>query len=346
MLSRAIDHVEMKVQHLRENKWSGLIIGAIVYVLYRTIDGVIGNRFDDVLLPMWSEIKIDAAWSLDWIRDHGLFPLVLFLVSLGFSIYQSASRRALVAFAVLDDNFRLFFSTMLDRHNQIATEDAIGLDEESIENAWHVLATSLLNNAKDVFLGDYIRGMICLPEGELLVGKCFTDNMTPEAISNANFYIGSDENRRPMDVGIAGLAYKTGEPKIHKFNRKHAGRLPISYYKVEGSHIPRLYRGTRGDEIVGVYKELDDKPLRSSISYPLWQPGHERGDSRCMGILCFESSSSSSFDSDEIKRSVLSPLADRLVLALMVRGLLLSRLAHQREEIQSGIRDSKSGDMN
>lgn len=176
------------------------------------------------------------------------------------------------------------------------------------------LLTQFLRDTTTIFSQELNRASILIPRGEWLQ-VYVTYGMPAESIERTKFYIGPEPHRLR---GVAGTAFVTRTTRIaHMFSQRGDWQSDDPTYIDFEPRRPRL-------------------PYRSFVAIPILD-----GPDTCLGVLCFDSLSRTSFDSRAIRDNILPALATRTLAAILIYRSVVEDRSHG-----VGGRESEHGIMN
>ena len=144
------------------------------------------------------------------------------------------------------------------------------------------------------------------PTNKECLSVAYHVGLDEKTISNARFYIGSDQRRRRQEEGTAGLVFRTKKSVVRHID-------------------PKTLEATDGREYVRIDRERRVLVYESFATVPILY------DDRCLGVLCLDSPSSDCFGAAE----------DLLVLRPTTRLLAeLLRLRERAIELQQGVQST------
>ena len=264
------------------SRWSlgKLGIGAIVFfVLTAAATGIIGNRADTLFVWLWEQFT--AAMTLS------AWPWFIVVVVLSGSLVflwqrNKVLKRGLTAMnnvVLLDDSLLNLLPSLVSAKER--------------EGEMRRFLEELLRDASRAFAGDVHRAVILLPDasGEYL--KVWAHYQMPEvSVIRTKFYIGKEIDRKR---GVAGEVFLDRRLRIEHFTEsKGSWKSESNSYIVFDAMRPY-------------------PPYRSFICAPII--GEKA--TYCLGVVCFDSESSTVFDSQEAKNLLLY-LGRRIAAVLLV----------------------------
>jgi len=269
-------------------KIAGISISAIIlFITGDIISGIIGNGAYVLFVLCWGQLtKSISTNSLAWI---------ITLLAIGFGFYEL--RRHRISSHGLNTMDKIL---KLDNSLLRLLPNLIGANGQ--EEALQRLLIELLLDATRTFTGDVNRASIMLPNetGEYL--KIWTHFQMPvESITRAQFYIGTDNNRK-WERGVAGDAYIT--KKIIIAHRRNEN----GQYSIDKTN----------------YIEFDDRrpfpPYCSFVCVPILgstdNPSMQDSNA-CLGVVCFDSWNPFIFDS-AAAQELLRVLGSRIASVLLI----------------------------
>ncbi len=163
------------------------------------------------------------------------------------------------------------------------------------------LLTQFLRDATTIFSQEVNRASILGPRGEWLQAYA-SYGMPAESVERTKFYIGPEAHRLR---GVAGTAFVTRATRIvHMSGQQGDWKSDDSTYIDFESHRPRL-------------------PYRSFVAVPILD-----GPDTCLGVLCFDSLSRTSFDSRAIRENILPALATRTLATILIYRRVIGNQPH------------------
>lgn len=165
----------------------------------------------------------------------------------------------------------------------------------------HSVLSEFLRDATTLF-SEVNRASILMPRGEWLY-TYVAYGMPSESIERTKFYIGPEEHRIR---GVAGMAFVTRTTRIaHMSDQQGAAKSDDGAYIDFAPRRPRL-------------------PYRSFVAVPILD-----GSDSCLGVLCFDSRSRSSFDLQAIRENILPALATRIMAAILIYHRVMRNQSHR-----------------
>lgn len=268
----------------------GILWAVAVLVVSAAINGIIGNRADELLqalIDLIGRALAHDAWP--WIVS-GVIAILgivgIALCWLQISVLQGALRQANKMVELDGSLLRLLASWQPTQRRAHQIE---------------LLLKEVLLDATTEFDGEVNRASIMLPDVKRDFLRFWVGhNMPPESREDMEFYIGKDQLKRERDGGVAGEAF-------------YSERLLIGHMKrIDNFWVCDLesYKKPRGRRPYPSY--------RSFVNVPIMGSDPENADStRCLGVLCFDSQNEKIFDSDEVKE-VLLMLASRVAAVILI----------------------------
>ena len=151
------------------------------------------------------------------------------------------------------------------------------------------------------FDGDVERAAILLPDSTGTYLKCWAHYQMPqESIDSMEFYIGNDVQMQRDKGGVAGASFKNSEILVGHMLEQTKGR-----WICDVDHYVK-FQGTR-----------PFCPYASFVTVPIIGMSTGTNMTTCLGIVCFDSKRSDSFDSAEIKL-VLAMIARRVASIILI----------------------------
>jgi GAF domain len=273
----------------------------IVFIVLSSASGVIGNAMYSFIIwlwgsliePVWAQISKPVAISLLFLLINAVLTLII-LAGLIFTIISFKEREKLLYQA-------------LDRSNKI-----VGLDDSLLRLLVRLDPKKDLKNQVQKLLKELLRDtIVAFPDRtETYRAAIFLPNSSKEylmirvhvgipdtSIGRSKFYIGQDMNFA-SERGIAGTAYVTQQLMVgHITWKKDEWSCNLSSYKQLG--------------------KADERPSYNSfVCVPIIADEPEP-----LGVVCFDSHSSTVFDSDHVQ-SLLQIFSRRIAAVILVYIIL------------------------
>jgi hypothetical protein len=263
------------LEYVRGRPWK-----IIAWVLLALAAGPLSQLGSTLWSSFWNLAPHNFSWPEAIFTSLMLAALVTFIVLWNYerSIRIQAETRA-------STQERLFSRASAIATKLINMDDSllrlipglVGAKNPGVQDAVHKVLQEYLQDACQLFEENVSRATIfTVDSSEDYLKPWVTYQMPRESIERTKFYIGSEDGRIR---GIAGKAYKTKSVLIVRMLQDGSGQWIPSDHDYQNFE-PRRPR----------------PPYLSFVAVPILGLSHD-----CLGILCFDSPSSTAFDSPELE---------------------------------------------
>jgi hypothetical protein len=288
-----------------------------VFIISAAIQGIIGNRADEMLTSNWSLV---VQWTVEpvTIRLWTLFLLFVVLTIGQYGVFYWLKRKQLEA---LQDRMATVNNAEAELAALKHAVSLVKLDDtllrllprltsaEDLDQGMRRLVTEFFRDATEVFGGDVSRGMVLRPEGDELVAW-IGYQMPDETIERTRFRL---DDQSKSGAGVALMTFKDGKPRVITFKKQTKG--PKHTWN-PSSRAYKVFNGAR-----------PHPPYRSFVTVAIGSGGTDNDN---LGVVCFDSMNPSAFDPPEIQR-FLQSLARRLSTAIQIYQQNLALEANQHD---------------
>jgi len=254
---------------------------------------IVGNRADTGVTWFIEQISNSAQQNtLPWI-----IVVLLILVCIVALLY-SWQRVAILRRTLDQSNKMLALADSVLRLIAIWTSPT---NSSSHSDQLRLILKEILKDSTVEFDGHVERAAILLPDPTGTSLKCWSHYQMPqESIDSMEFYIGNDPQMQRDKGGAAGASFRSGEILVGHMSKQANGR-----WMCDQEHYVK-FQGTR-----------PFCPYTSFVTVPIIGISAGTNIATCLGVLCFDSKGSDSFDSAEIKL-VLGMIARRVASTLLI----------------------------
>ena len=273
--------------------WKNFLVICVGAAITKAIEGILGNRADDLLTLIWPSIqKMVATNLLSW----GTTVLVMLVCCVLCLHFIQKSQMLAHSFAI--DH------KMLDLDDSLLRGLATWTPSLDAEKEMKRIITDLLLDTTAEFDGLVHRAALLLPDPSHEYLRCWANYQMPqESVDSMKFYIGPDQSRQQREGGVAGEVFLKGELQVGHLHQTNG------IWNCEDRHHYIKFSGRR-----------PFPPYLSFVNVPIIgidpnMPHSSR--TTCLGVICFDSPDKSVFDS-EASHIVLSTFARRITAALLI----------------------------